>query len=530
MSTSIIPNEHQIIFAGTVLDNQDPMMLGRLRVIPETDDYTAIIGSIPNWNEDKMKWTTKDPILFLPLLPFYFSQTPQIGEYVHIIYMNKKYKRENQFYIQGPFSSPLLSKYENAQSAKKFLATGTRYIQGLSLRNPNGSYLTSEGGSTEGIFPKPEDLGILGRGTADTIIKENEIILRAGKTSELIFNKLPTPNTNRAFLQLSYFPIKEVQENPQDTFSFKEVVKTVEKIIVWHIDNLENNVTPNAFNGYIQLYNLNKEDSRFNTTNFNSQTILDLNIGTSLLETSAKIEFNSKTFEECVFIFNTFIRGVFDGYLQYSGYTSVNQTAFQNVFPFVVTPSKLTYEIGNKFGTASTSSEIAEINNFIKFKKEICLDKGSKQFGYFLVWNKKGEKPIYGSQSDLLKQTIFPTSFKSEPISYGVMGAQKIFLLSQDSTSKKTKINLQDTIYGIPQNTFIRGKDSLQNLTYSSVRGEILIELLRKMYAFLEGHVHPVAIIKPSKTASGNGQKLEDIESLLNNAESLILNQNIRIN
>jgi hypothetical protein len=58
----------------------------------------------------------------------------------------------------------------------------------------------------------------------------------------------------------------------------------------------------------------------------------------------------------------------------------------------------------------------------------------------------------------------------------------------------------------------------------------VLIELLRKMFAFLEGHVHPIAIIKPAKTASGNGQRLEDIETLLNNAESLILNQNIRIN
>lgn len=521
-------NEHQIIFAGIVLDNQDPMMLGRLRVIPETEDYTAIIGAIPDWNEEKMKWTSKDPILYLPLLPFFLNQTPQVNEYVHIIYMNKDYKRENQFYIQGPFSSPLLSPFENFQGSKKFLAAGTRIAQGLSLRNNDGSYLTSSGGSTEGLFPKPEDVGILGRGTADLILKQNEVLLRAGKVPELKYNKLPVPNNNRAFLQLSYFPIQEVQEEKQTTTSLQEVIKTIEKVVVWNIDNLEN--SQNVFNGSVQLYNYNKEDLRFNTSNFNSQTILDINIGDTLKPTDAKIEFTQKTFEEAVFIINTFIKGVFDGFLTFSAYTSTNQTAFQNAFPFVVTPSQLTYEIGNRLNPISGVSDSVEVTNFIKFKSKILIDNGSKEFGYFLVWGKKGNKPIYGTQYDIQRETIFPSSFKSEPISYGVMGAQKIYLLSQDSTSRKQKIDLQDTIYGIPQNNFVRGSNSLQNLTYSTVRGEVIIELLRKMFAFLEGHVHPISIMKPVNRASGNGQRLEEIETLLNNAESLILNQNIRIN
>jgi hypothetical protein len=522
-------NEHQIIFAGRVLDNNDPMMLGRLRVIPETDDYTAIIGAITDWDEEKMKWTSKDPIVFLPLLPFFVSQVPQINEYVHIVYMNKQYKRINQFYIQGPFSSPLLSPFENFQGAKKFLATGTRISQGLSLRNPDGSYLTSSGGSVEGIFPKPQDVGILGRGTSDLILKENEVLLRAGKTPELKYNKLPTPNNNRAFLQLSYFPIKEEQDTPIKTTSLQEKPKSVEKLVVWHIENLEN--TQNVFNGYVQLFAYNKEDKRFDTSNFNSQTILELNIGTTLLPTNAKIEIVGKSFEESVYIINTFVKGVFDGFLTYSGYVSSDQTIFQNSFPFVVTPSQLTYEKGNRFSTASTTNDIAQTTNYNKFYSKILLDYGSKENGYFLVWDKKSEKPIYNQQFDVVTDTTFPSKFKSEPISYGVVGAQQIYLLSQDSTSGKQKIDLQNTIYGIPQNSFVRGDASLKNLTYSTVRGEVIIELLRKMFAFLEGHVHnSFGLEKPSKRASGNGQRIEDIETLLNNAESLILNQNIRIN
>lgn len=518
-------SEHQILFPGTVIDNQDPMMLGRLRVIPETEDYTAIISAIPNWNEEKMKWTSKDPVLFLPLLPFFVSQTPQVNEYVHIIYMNKDYRRENQFYVQGPFSSPLLSPFENYQGATKFMAKGTRYAQGLSLRNPDGSYLSSSGGSTEGIFPKPEDVGILGRGTADLVLKENEVLLRAGKTPELKYNKLPTPNNNRAFLQLSYFPIQETAKPPQKINSLKEVITKVKKVIVWHIENLEN--TQNVYNGFVQLYNYNENDLRFDVSNFNSQAILELEIDTTLLPTDAKIEIGGKSFDETVYIINTFIKGVFDGFLTYSGYNSTNQTVFQNALPFVVTPSKTTYEKGNNFNTLVTNPEVS---NFIKFSSKILLDYGSQQSGYFLVSGRNGERPIYGKQYDVVTETIFPTSFESKPISYGVMGAQKIYLLSQDATSGKQKIDLQNTIYGIPQNSFVRGETSLQNLTYSTVRGEVIIELLRKMYAFLEGHVHPIAIIKPSKRASGNGQRLEDIETLLNNAESLILNQNIRIN
>ena len=48
-------NRSEIIFPGYVYDDQDPAMLGRLRIIPEGKDYSAIIKSVTDWNEERDK-------------------------------------------------------------------------------------------------------------------------------------------------------------------------------------------------------------------------------------------------------------------------------------------------------------------------------------------------------------------------------------------------------------------------------------------------------------------------------------------
>jgi hypothetical protein len=515
-------NKHQILFPGYVYDNQDPMMLGRLRVIPETKNYNDIIASVTNWNEDTDPWTSKDPLIFIPLLPFYISQTPKKDEYVHIIYMNKKYPFQNQFYIQGPFSSPMTTPFEYFQGAKKFLATGDRIKQGLSLKNQEGEYRDD---NSKGIFPEPGDNALLGRGTADVIVKENEVLIRAGKTKELSKDKFPIGNQNRAFLQLTRFT-QTKQTLPQESkFRLVKNVQLVKKMIVWDISTLS---STSNFTGSVKLYNL-KPSPRVNTDNFKFDTILNLTSGEDYGAELESVSFIGLSFQESVKTINDFISKVFNPNVNFTGITINNPNNLSDQFPFIVTPSKQTYETGKKFSPTNALGEILEYVNYKRFFNNIKLN-NSKEDGWFLVSENKGGKPLFGPQSDLKEETITPTKFNSEDITYGVLGAQKVFLLSQNSTSPKGQINISNTLYGIPQDKFVGAGDTLFEKTYSTVRGEELIKLIEKIVEFLNNHVHPHANMVPDEATQGSKTTKTSINQLLADVNNTVLNQNIRIN
>ena len=518
-------NEHQILFPGIVLDNNDPMMLGRLRIIPETENYQSLIASVPDWNEEKDKWTRKDPLLFLPLLPFFVSQIPKVQEYVHIIYQNKKFDKENRFYVQGPFSTPLTTRYEYFQGAKTYLAAGIQNKESFTLRNPqDGSYKVG----VEGIFPKPGDNAILGRGSADMILKENEVLLRAGKSLNITSVSLPQENQNRAFLQLSNFTQEKTLGEPDTSTTLKEDVQLVKKMIMWDIENLEN--VFETFNGSVSIHNV-IPSTRTNTRNFKLDSIKSLSVGTDYGPALDTLTFANKSFNDAVYLINKFIEGTFKSDIVITGY-SFNQQNFQNPFPFIVTPSKITLEKGVKFSPNTIVDDFKEGVNFLRFKQSIKLVEGKSKSGFFLVSANKAGSPQLGPLSTPVQETIQPSIFVDRPISYGVMGAQRIYLLSQDSPSPKgRKISLKDTIYGIPQDKFVgSNENSIENLTYSSVRGEELILLLNKIYAFLEGHVHPFHGMRPVPISTKDGQSITEIGQLLANASNTILNGNIRIN
>jgi len=538
-------NKHQILFPGIVVDVKDPAMLGRVRAVPVTKDIESIISGVDadkveNGDlKEQYKWTSIDPLVFLPLLPFFVSQVPKETEYIHILYMNKEYPNKNQFYIQGPFSSPMLTPFEVYNSAEKFLAAGDLIKNLPGIRNPDGSFKVDW---SEGIFPMPGDNAILGRRFSDIIFKarqdktsvEDTVLIRAGKTKKLDPRELPRANNNRSFLQLSYFGQEKVVGGTTKRTRFEEVVKLVKKIIIWNIDNLDNG--QNAFNGSVELYSIIEENQsdKFNTKNFKPETILNLSIGTDIKGPLEKITFNATTFEDASNIINKFIKGVFDGdlkkYFRKNTFDPNNFKPGDSTFPFVVTPSKPTYQKGIKFEPSQVIGEVQELINYSKFYNKIKLNPGLTNSGWFLVSENKGDTAVIGPQSDVKIDSVTETSFVDSDVSYAVLGGQKIYLLSQMSEGPKGKVDLYNTIYGIGQDKFIGDNSSIQSRTYPTVRGDQLMILLRKMFSFVTGHVHAISTKKPIPVAEGNGQTSAEIEYILNNAENVILNQEIRIN
>jgi hypothetical protein len=523
-------NHHQIIFQARIEDSEDPAMLGRVRaVLTSNEDQFAITKGV-DWNPEKDKWTTKDPFIFLPILPFFLSQTPKKHELINVIFQNKQSPLDNKFYIQGPFSSPLRTNFEESNGAQALLAYGDRIKKSPTIRNQNGSYNVG----TEGIYVKPGDVGIMGRGTSDLIFKENEVILRAGKIKSINVKpplKFPEINKNRGFLQLSYFNQNKVLKDTKTKTNIVETPLKIKKIIIWNILNLEN-INPNEdgtiglFNGSVGLYNLTPSE-KTTTKTFDQDTINDLEVGKDFSGPIEEINFTEKTLNETTLIINDFMDSLFTRSIKFNDYPVRDVNNFKDGFPFAITPSKITYMSGAFNYSPTTAEQIFKKRNYNAIFNEIKIDNNFN--GFFIVSSNNNNAPEYGTPSSLEKNDVKIYDWEATPKSYGVLGSQKIYLLSQDSKSSRGFIDLQNTIYGITQENFLNGEDSIDLKTFSTVRGEELMSLLSKIVSYLIGHLHnPVE--KPDTVSTGNGVTVEELQKAINAANELILNQNIRIN
>jgi len=149
----------KILYPATVVNNEDPMMLGRVRAYPYDQNVESVLKGY-DFEEGRDEFTEKDPFVILPLLPMFISQVPLVNERITVILQNSDRRYQDAYYIQGAYSSPMTFPFENAQAANKDTSLGYRIKRNLALKNKNGQLKKPT--TTFGIFPELDDVSILG--------------------------------------------------------------------------------------------------------------------------------------------------------------------------------------------------------------------------------------------------------------------------------------------------------------------------------------------------------------------------------
>lgn len=514
----------KFIYTGIVKENDDPLMLNRVRVYFDSTvsglNNETILNSVPDTYEGsetkkdgdlvpKFKWSVIDPFCFLPLLPLFIKVTPKTGESVNVIWPNPNYKLNEQYYIQGPFSSPLTMFKEESVSQRMFATKDKLLKPSVNLKNPTTNQYWDS--SSEGVFPEPDDVGIQGRGTCDLIIKENDLILRSGKSTTIPTNRNSTISSKktRSFVQLSNFSDRIIFEGNEPQFLLEQNVQYVKTLIEWNIGRPENQ--QDNFDLDVFIYSL-PENTAYTT---NKITI------SSKVESTDKSLINIYRFfnlkaESASNQINEIIKQVNDGKINTSPYPIKK---IENAHPIIFRPNELTYKWIANSDTNSTPQfdNISKIANKIKYKKE-----GTNGFGLIFFRNKPGQ------QTNVRK--ILEKKVRRENISttYNILGGDKVILLSHESQipSGKRIILDESTMNGIPQ-SFLA--ETVIPNTNSFVRGEELMKFMNLVVRFLISHVHAFPGLPPVPIAT-DGLDVKKILSELQNADNTILNKNIRIN
>jgi hypothetical protein len=520
----------KILFEGKVLDSDDPLRLGRLRILPIIEKIDDIKESIPQKCKDVTdvetgikqicKWKENDPFVILPLIPFYAQITPKKDELVYVLYpyvqdpssQSRYLSDRNKFYIPSSPSTPLSVIFESNTQTKTNSVGGENYKKQKSLKEVGGEIPRE----TFGVFPEPEDNSLLGRGSTDLILKQDTVLLRAGKSNDINgpSDRLPTANNKRAFLELTKFNTKKTKLDLVSTTKISLDIKKIILLIEYDIVNPENE--QNSFTGNIYVYNINKKGlpDFVNTKDFKVDTDIEQYKGVQL---PISINFIGQTLTEVVTLINDYIRGLNNGEINIPNITPFPfKPELDKQFPFVFRPHPNFYK-----KMVDAEGGPVESNNLYSIYQKVGLNDGSNSFGFGVV----SAKDILGGLLKSSTQKYNPIKTTNENITYGTFGAQKLYLLSHDSQIGDKKIDLKDTIYGISNDKYL----DIESNTEPLIRGEKMMDLMDLVVKFLLSHVHPYHGLAAVPVGQDGTQSSDILQKLLD-APNTILNQNIRIN
>jgi hypothetical protein len=173
--------------------------------------------------------------------------------------------------------------------------------------------------------------------------------------------------------------------------------------------------------------------------------------------------------------------------------------------------------------TAGSQASGIVLQNLKSIFDKIKLTPALKEGGYGLIYT-KGTVGVPTTPQTLI---VPQSKITNTPLTYGALGADKLYLLSQSSSIPgKGKINFDNTLYGISQDVFT---DEILPKTSSMVRGEELLQLINLIVRFITTHTHAYPGLPPVPVTQ-DGTSTTQILTELQNAVNKVLNKNIRLN
>jgi hypothetical protein len=549
----------KIIFFGVCVDNEDPALAGRIRVVldenwegttPQQYD-SDVLQSLLNpttgnpdliklYDSDveKLKWSINDPHLCAPFLPPFITIIPQVLENVKIIFYTPDNKTQNKEYIGPTISRPTAYPYEEYAPARLHTSKGRR--------NKSKKNIT-DNPTSDNTFPYWDKVALNGRSNADLIFGESEVLLRAGKfIPNTSLPEFPTYNSQMSTIQITNYPS---QVNLTDKTIIQEKVESadVRFVVEYEIDDLN---PTNGFNGNVSLFQITPQ-TPYDVPQTNTIGLTTRISTIALMTPRVELTFTNQPLSGVTYLINEFLRQVDcrDGTnlqtppFQGNGWKkiapngddiidialSTPNTEIFNLYPFYFRPSLPFQNLLNLDDPTLTNIEKeTRKKNAQVFFNNIYLSNVNGNKGYGLVMSSNQAEPL------LKKESVELSSFEYSSEPQGIINAisNKILLYSHDSSIvDKAKINpflengnvpkVGDNM-GIDQETQIILNDKEME---PLVRGGQLRLLLVKMVEFLKTHVHK----------EGNTGPVTDGVELVKEMEDLLikgdyLNENIRIN
>lgn len=495
----------KIIDIGICSDNKDPRGFGRIRASQPNELDSTRANAIPVWD----RWGNNDPFVYSPFLPNHINIIPKIGQAVKIIRYDDDKSLQNQEYIPGPYTTPHNFEYQNDLTQLTETSVGQRGIKTPAIKSFTGDkrvfddgYLRAE---SVGSLPRIEDIAISGNYGSDIILSDHGVQLRAGK---LIDKTNATKKQKENLEQYPYYSKKHskisLKKFPTTVALDKKIIEdiTIPRVDINHVFeyNIDDLINPTTLS--FLIYKIERsEGEKYKTDVFNINT--ELNVDNVKLIYEKNITLESINVSDKL------------------------QEAYIEIRDFI---SKLDIE---KLNTIDPSL----VDNFahpfyFRPKENLRLQTNSEEFlknviylnrinGYGLIYSqtsidvepisKKIEKPILKKINDV-DQT------------FAAITSDQIFYLSTETNGvdgKKIDFGSLNK-YEYSQDDYV---SKIAPNTFSSVRGEKLIEILDLITLILLNHTH--GIITPPKYFKST---IDELKRLIARAKQDMVNNSIRIN